>query len=740
MHITTLSSAAAAAAVVLAAAPLLRASSALSLSSFPPPPPATYGRDYAGFDYNATLWNSSSSLSPNHWEAAALMCQAYCEADPSCCAFTYVTPEGGSSDPETCYLKWRVPSQEANATTHWTGQASRATGPACADPSGPPYPGPSWSWPALHNSPPCLHIGGWHDIAGALLWDGTAHVFQGCPGSDWDGGWHHATSEDFVHWTNLGVDVKTVNETYGASPPCSGFMTVDDEGVPCAGFRECSGNWPNRTNQQVPLEVRCATDPGLRNFTGPEYLFWFYFNRALPYDPVRPWVGADGLWYATISADGCNATWPCVTGGREYLYSSPALRGPEANWTLIGPLFTSNYTVLTPFTGAHLDAEFITAGYFGNLTGDPLGGRTRVFTNNVNGNGCCASTTAYFLGTQRAEGEPLVVDYAEANATGMVDWGAFAPTGSGTGVASLASVGGEFMMVRTLSTHPNQVTVGGRRVMIAWIGGGNGGAQSLARDMTLDPGGAGLLQQFVPELKTLRIPATHVREVVAGGEGGETARGHEPPTATAATAATGTAWRILSEPRPRRKSVEELRYGAVLSTSRPGEERVLSAAEREAEAAAAVPVAVRPAPTLRRRVNGLSSMQVEVTALFTVAAGVTDAVFGINVLASADGQDLVPVGASLSDGQMFVGPNAGPFLPMVPAVAASIGVVDDTATQVWLHVIVDHRIVTAIFNNRTALTVVGMPRDADSTRVELFGVDGERVQATVVEGWVLEGI
>jgi hypothetical protein len=729
MRTTTLSSAAAAA-VALATA--LRASSALALSSSLPPP--TYGRDYSGLDYNVTSWNSSSSLSPNHWEAAALQCQAYCEADPSCCAFTYVTPEAGPSDPERCCLKWMVPSQEGTAKTHWTGESSRATEPVCANPPGPPYPGPSWSWPTLHNSPPCLHAGGWHDVAGALLWDGTAHLFQGCPGVNWDGGWHHATSEDFVHWTNLGVDVVTLNETYGASPPCAGFMTVDDDGTPCAGFRECSGNWPNRTNQQVPLEVRCATDPGLRNYTDPEYLFWFYFNRALPYDPVRPWVGADGLWYATISADGCNASRPCFAGGREYLFSSPALRGPEANWTLLGPLFTSNYTVLTPFTGAYLDGEFVTAGYFGNLTGDPLGGRTRVFTNNVYGNGCCGSSTAFYMGTQGREGEPLVVDYALPNATGMVDWGGFVPTGSGTGVGSLASVEGQFMMARTLSTHPNQVTVGGRRVMIAWIGGMSGAAQSLPRDMSLDPGGAGLLQQFVPELKMLRIPTTHVREevVVRAADAGQVG------PLSAAPATGRTEWRTLPEPRPRRKSVQELRYGAQWS-SRPEEERLR--AEQEAEAAAAVPVVVRPAPTLRRRVNGLASMQVEVTVLFTVAAGVTDAVFGLNVLASADGQDLVPIGTSLSDGQMFVGGYAGPFLPMVPSVAASVGADASGAatTQVWLHVIVDHQIVTAIFNNRTALTYVGMPRDADSTLVELFGVDGERVQATV-EGWVLESI
>ena len=32
---------------------------------------------------------------------------------------------------------------------------------------------------------------------GALTYQNTHHVFQGCPG---DGGWHHAASHDLVHW------------------------------------------------------------------------------------------------------------------------------------------------------------------------------------------------------------------------------------------------------------------------------------------------------------------------------------------------------------------------------------------------------------------------------------------------------------------------------------------------------------------------------------------------------------
>jgi hypothetical protein len=52
---------------------------------------------------------------------------------------------------------------------------------------------------------------------------------------------------------------------------------------------------------------------------------------------------------------------------------------------------------------------------------------------------------------------------------------------------------------------------------------------------------------------------------------------------------------------------------------------------------------------------------------------------------------------------------------------------------------VDHQIVTVIVNNRTALTVYSMPRDARSGLVELFGVDGVSVSATLT-AWPLASI
>jgi hypothetical protein len=333
--------------------------------------------DYAGSDYNVTNWHTPPSQSSNHYYSAMLQCKALCDADPACCSWTYCTPEAGSQDPERCCLKGAVPA-EVPAATHWTG-LGRGTG-TCAPPPTPPSP---WR---ITNSPPCLTVPNWHDIAAALFFDGVYHVFQGCNSFGGEpAGWHHATSTNLVDWVNHGIEpgLSAKAEPYGTSSPCSGFAVVDDEGTPCAGFRECGGNWPGRSNTQVPLELRCASNSSLTGWSAPEYIFWFYFNRNLPYDPVRPWKDSDGKWYATISADACNHTTPCSGGGAEYLFSSPALRGPSANWQPLGILFESNYTVLTPFDPSNVvQEEFVTAGYFGSLAGDPRGGATRCLTNN----------------------------------------------------------------------------------------------------------------------------------------------------------------------------------------------------------------------------------------------------------------------------------------------------------------------------------------------------------------------
>jgi hypothetical protein len=173
----------------------------------------TFGKDFAGSDYNVTHWHSPASVSANHYEEAAKACEAYCLEDQECCSWTYCPPS--PKNDERCCLKNRVPSIEVTAM-HWTGVVPRAIGPdghvnnVCADPP-PPYPGDEWLHPKIHNSPNCLHEGGWHDIAGALSHRGTHHVFQGCPHSH---GWHHAASTDLVHWEGRGIHLITLHETY----------------------------------------------------------------------------------------------------------------------------------------------------------------------------------------------------------------------------------------------------------------------------------------------------------------------------------------------------------------------------------------------------------------------------------------------------------------------------------------------------------------------------------------------
>eukprot|EP00935_MAST-01C_sp_MAST-1C-sp1_P000043 g43.t1 len=354
----------------------------------------------------------------------------------------------------------------------------------------PSYPGDPWIAPKVHNSPNCLHKGGWHDVAGALSWKDTHHVFQGCPG---DGGWHHSASKDLVHWTWRGIAPHAIAESHAGmeshDSPCSGFVTVDDSGTPCAGFRQCGSSKGVDGGQKwdVPLEIRCATNSDLTNWSDPIWLYDVFFYRGLPYDPIRPWKDDDGYWYSGISTDGCNATKKhgCGAGGQLDLWrSKTSMHGPDMAWEKIEtPMFTSNKSY--PLGVGVKHGEFVTSDYFGGIPGDPLGGKTRVFTANND------PRTTYYMGTQ-SNGGPLTVDFSKAGTLGVID---HAKT---------------YTMARTLGdlTNANQVSVNGRRVIVGWIGGGSLASQSLARDVTLSKESF-LLQQFVPEFKTLRIPESH---------------------------------------------------------------------------------------------------------------------------------------------------------------------------------------------------------------------------------------
>lgn len=194
--------------------------------------------------------------------------------------------------------------------------------------------------------------------------------------------------------------------------------------------------------------------------------------------------------YSGISVDACNATGArCNLGAELDLWVSPALRGPQAQWTrLPTPMLSTNKTYpcnTQGQCGLKLN-EFVTSNYFGSVPGDPLGGKSRVFTANQGPD--TGAGTAFYIGTQ-SNGSPLDVDWKNPNATGIIDFGTYT-------------------MARTLGSDPNQVTVPGRRVIVGWIGGPATASQSLARDLSFSPDRE-LLQAFVPELQSLRVAGSH---------------------------------------------------------------------------------------------------------------------------------------------------------------------------------------------------------------------------------------
>eukprot|EP00658_Telonema_sp_P-2_P025722 TRINITY_DN20361_c0_g1_i1.p1 TRINITY_DN20361_c0_g1~~TRINITY_DN20361_c0_g1_i1.p1 ORF type:complete len:447 (-),score=91.10 TRINITY_DN20361_c0_g1_i1:287-1627(-) len=317
-------------------------------------------------------------------------------------------------------------------------------------------------------------------------------------------------------------------------------MCIRDRNKVCAGFRQCGSTKgvDGGAAWDVPLELRCANDSALTGWSeSPEYLFNVSWWRPIPYDPARPWVDTDGKWYVMLSMDGCNTTTkqlPCHEGGQLMMWSSPALRGPTADWQQVGPVFTSNATVLKD---GFLSKEFVTIDFIGSLEGDAFGD-TRIFLNNVGGNGggdgCCDGTTSWFPFSQSAPGQPFKV---EAPGQGMVDWGSFSlkpsPASGTFGVDLLTGVSSRGLsMARTLgSEDANQVTVPGRRTLIGWTGPADGAAfkdaagvlqgsaQALPRDLSLNSNRE-LLQRFVPELEMLRAlhtTRTDTTQAVAGG-------------------------------------------------------------------------------------------------------------------------------------------------------------------------------------------------------------------------------
>ena len=111
----------------------------------------------------------------------------------------------------------------------------------------------------------------------------------------------------------------------------------------------------------------------------------------------------------------------------------------------------------------------------------------------------------------------------------MLDWGSFTlksplPTTYQDSLDLLTGTASRGLsMARTLGgEEADQVTKPGRRVLIGWTGpapqetfnNGNGGsAQSLPRDLFVDPKTSKIVQQFVPDLQSLRstrIPSAQI--------------------------------------------------------------------------------------------------------------------------------------------------------------------------------------------------------------------------------------
>ena len=261
------------------------------------------------------------------------------------------------------------------------------------------------------------------------------------------------------------------------------------------------------------------------------------------------------MFYQLLSMDACNVTGgnvggkTCSKGGQLVMWQSPALRGARADWQLVGPVWTDNTTVLKD---GFLSHEFVTIDMLGTMPIAPAaaptvpttssGNNTFYFLNNVGGDGCCSGTTSYTVLKQpHGPGTPF---QRQDPGQQMVDWGSFTlkpaakPKKAGARAAAVvdpldlltgtASRG--LSMARTLgSEESDQVTKPGRRVLIGWTGPAPkglyeghpadslGSAQSLSRDLFMDPLSSRLVQAFAAELQTLRATSAPAEAVVAAG-------------------------------------------------------------------------------------------------------------------------------------------------------------------------------------------------------------------------------
>ena len=199
-------------AAAAASAPLPPSASPPSPPAPPPPPPgpvpASCNVATAGADYkNAPgLVFPSTPKYPHGFRTvdSPADCCAMCQTLANCSFWTYETttpakPTCYSLDGACCFLR--------TAAAYGAG----STNPGATGGSTEPLPAFDFNNPKIHQSPDCVHEGGWHDMAGALTFKGVHHSFQGCPAS---GGWSHSSSTDLVHWKDEGRGVHILQENY----------------------------------------------------------------------------------------------------------------------------------------------------------------------------------------------------------------------------------------------------------------------------------------------------------------------------------------------------------------------------------------------------------------------------------------------------------------------------------------------------------------------------------------------
>lgn len=415
-----------------------------------------------------------------------------------------------------------------------------------------------WNRPRIHYTPSCYAGRGPHDIAaGVVTADSVQHLFPGCWATA--AGLLHITSTDWVRWSEHQVlrNVRT-----------SGGLAIDDDGTPV--FMDVGGS---QTHWQA--RVRAANASDLLDFGEPQWMFNESSLQGGPGDPVRPWKRGGRWYAAlALSAcndsklyhNASTAGWDCPLGALEDLWSSPALTGPTAAWRHEGPLLVSNQSYL-PWRP--VDWEYVTPDYFAGLPGDPhppdSPDETHVFfttfSSMVDGEGKCTSPgwggppcpnapggvfvgmnlsrpdvhiadlPMLFAGTQPRASGPMMPDWSTAT---LLDFGDMVPVGADRGARNASAVGRDALDVALLHGGTQfgccaKTVAGpsntGRRVIISNLGNENPGKPaspeelventlSLPRDLSLkvsSTGGKEILQQYVPELATLRITSSHER-------------------------------------------------------------------------------------------------------------------------------------------------------------------------------------------------------------------------------------